>query len=253
MACLIFSMDISFLPCILVLFSRPFCLVPFGQYCFSKSKAHADAALVIKGYHLKCSVSGNLRRHYAFDLPRLSSVRAISGLPESRQSMETWGWSFEAGQGELGDLSFPAWPGREWRPHPSGGAEQQRGVGKGHSSHQAVCRSPQLIYPRRSPQLIYPRFTVGSWKSRSGCSMLCCAPRVYLVWCDSVEKIGVGESYPSNEHWSCASIVHIKCFCTLFWTHKNFSIKKGNNKYRWQGKTLSLPPSFLHTGKSCHW
>jgi len=71
MACLIFSMDICFLPCVLVcffLFPRPFCLVSLGQYYFSKSKAHADDALVIKGYHLKCSVSGSMRRHFAFDL-----------------------------------------------------------------------------------------------------------------------------------------------------------------------------------------
>ena len=71
MACLMISMDICFLPCVLVcffLFPRPFCLVSLGQYYFSKSKAHADDALVIKGYHLKCSVSGSMRRQFAFDL-----------------------------------------------------------------------------------------------------------------------------------------------------------------------------------------
>ena len=92
MACFIFSMDRCFLPCVLVcffLFPRPFCLVSLGQYYFSKSKAHADDVLVIKGYHLKCSVSGNLRRRFAFDLPHLPSDRAASGPMEGRKSVET--------------------------------------------------------------------------------------------------------------------------------------------------------------------
>ena len=105
MACLIFSMDICFLPCVLVcffLFPRPFCLVSLGQYYFSKSKAHADDALVIKGYHLKCSVSGSLRRHFAFDLPHYPAT----GLP-----LDPWRagsqWKPE-GEGFFSFFSF--WP-----------------------------------------------------------------------------------------------------------------------------------------------
>lgn len=103
MVCLIFSMDIFFLLCVLVLYSRLFHLVLFGQHYFSKSKAHADVALVIKGYHLKCSHLENLRRH----LPLLGLACPATGLPPD---------SWRAVSHENVRVKFWGRPGEAWGP-----------------------------------------------------------------------------------------------------------------------------------------
>lgn len=240
-------MHISFLHHVLVFCSRSFHLVPFGQSYFSNSKAHADAACGIKGYHSirNALVTGNVMGHFAFDLSRLPRDSAASGLLWGSQSMKTWGWHFEAGQGELGDLSFPACqiPKATSFQEPRGAKGWQNGLLLPQGSFK--ISTVNMVSMLRS----------GSWKNDLDCCMLCSAPSSYLVCCDG-EEIGGRRSHQSNEHWGRVSIVHIICFCTLLWTYKNVFIRKGN-KYRWQRNTHSLihplpfPPH--HTGKSCHW
>lgn len=243
MVSLVFSMDISYLPFVL------FLSCTFWQCYFQNLKSMQMLLLWLRATIWNIPVSGNLRRHFAFDSPCLPIDRAASGLLEGSQSMKTWGWSFEedggvGGWGWLRDLSSSVC--QIMKATPLGGPGQQRHDRKGYSSHKAVSRSPQLIR--------CPRSTVDPQKYHSGCHVLCGAPSVYLVWCWGNWRRG--ESHQSKEHWGHVSIVHIQCFCALFWTHKNFSIMK-ENKYRWQRNAHSLitsPPHHTYWKKvPFHW